>query len=330
MKKNDKMVNQDINKKGQNPEVPQISVERDNDEISSTGASSLAHIEDNDKVEVVAQAPEGVSGETRTRNIRSVMKWSVACCVIVLCVILGLTVYTLLRDKNTVESVSHSENIPALGETPESVRPEVIKTSDSILGVALDFYQLKGLRADIEFEEPDTADRKVFLYARSADYRPDSTVIGSLVASGKEVVSDNSRSGYMAMANGNMVIGISGEENVKDYVISRDGSFFRQFPLLIDGVVASGFQLHGKVERRAMGSLSGKLYYIATKYKETMWDFADALREYGFTDAIYITGGNDYNFYRDSIGSRHDIGTKSYPHVKYKGAVPWIVFRANE
>lgn len=324
------MDNKDINNKEQNPEVPQISVERDNDELSSTVTSSLAHIEDDDKVEVVASESEKISDENKARDIRSVMKWSVACCVIVLCVILGLTVYTLLRDKNNVESVSHIENIYELGKEINSVRPEVIKTSDSILGVALDFYQLKGLRADIEFEEPDTADRKVFLYARSADYRPDSTVIGSLVASGKEIASDNSRTGYMAMANGNMVIGISDNEDVKDYVKSKDGSFFRQFPLLIDGVVASGFQLHGKVERRAMASLSGKLYYIASKYKETMWDFADALREYGFTDAIYITGGNDYNFYRDSVGTRHDIGTKPYPHAKYKGIIPWVVFRANE
>lgn len=324
------MDNKDINNKGQNPEVPQISVERDNDELSFTGTSSLAHIEDDDKVEIVASESGKISNENRARNIRSVMKWSVACCVIVLCVILGLTVYTLLRDKNNVESVSHIENIYELGKEINSVRPEVIKTSDSILGVALDFYQLRGLRADIEFEEPDTADRKVFLYARSADYCPDSTVIGSLVASGKEIASDNSRAGYMAMANGNMVIGISDNEDVKDYVKSKDGSFFRQFPLLIDGVVASGFQLHGKVERRAMASLSGKLYYIASKYKETMWDFADALREYGFTDAIYITGGNDYNFYRDSVGTRHDIGTKPYPHTKYKGIIPWVVFRANE
>lgn len=324
------MDNKDINNKEQNPEVPQISVERDNDELSSTVTSFLAHIEDDDKVEVVASESEKISDENKARDIRSVMKWSVACCVIVLCVILGLTVYTLLRDKNNVESVSHIENIYELGKEINSVRPEVIKTSDSILGVALDFYQLRGLRADIEFEEPDTADRKVFLYARSADYRPDSTVIGSLVASGKEIASDNSRTGYMAMANGNMVIGISDNEDVKDYVKSKDGSFFRQFPLLIDGVVASGFQLHGKVERRAMASLSGKLYYIASKYKETMWDFADALREYGFTDAIYITGGNDYNFYRDSVGTRHDIGTKPYPHAKYKGIIPWVVFRANE
>jgi hypothetical protein len=31
--------------------------------------------------------------------------------------------------------------------------------------------------------------------------------------------------------------------------------------------------------------------FYSTRNKETLWDFADALREYGFIDAIYITGG---------------------------------------
>lgn len=71
-----------------------------------------------------------------------------------------------------------------------------------------------------------------------------------------------------------------------------------------------------------------QFYYIATRHKETLWDFADALREYGFIDAIYITGGADYVFYRDKNGIRHDIGDSAdYPHEKWKEVVPWLVFR---
>ena len=77
-----------------------------------------------------------------------------------------------------------------------------------------------------------------------------------------------------------------------------------------------------------MVKIDDQLYFIATRHKETLWDFADALREYGFIDAIYITGGADYVFYRDKDGFRHDIGDKSdYPHTKWKGIIPWLVFR---
>ena len=225
-------------------------------------------------------------------------------------------------------SVSPEQNIEKLKKLVKKETPQVVMTSDSILGVAMDFYAIHGLKASIEFEEPDTADTSVFLYSRCADHTADGRYLGSLVADGKEYQSDQTRLGYMAMADGNMVIGISRSEKVNDYVLERGGSFFRQFILVSNGTIPSRFFLHGKVERRAIGRIDNQLYFIATRHKETLWDFADALREYGFIDAIYITGGANYVFCRDKAGNRHDIGdTFDYPHEKWKGIVPWLVFR---
>lgn len=228
-------------------------------------------------------------------------------------------------------SVTPEQNIEKLQRPAKQETPEVVMTSDSILGVAMDFYAIHGLKASIEFEEPDTVDTSVYLYCRSADHKADNTYIGSLVVNGEERQSDTHRLGYMAMLGGNSVIGISRSEKVKDYVQEHGGSFFRQFILVSNGEIPGRFFLHGKVERRAIGRIDNQLYYIATRHKETLWDFADALREYGFIDAIYITGGADYVFYRDKDVLRHDIGDKTeYPHVKWKGIIPWLVFRKIE
>ena len=225
-------------------------------------------------------------------------------------------------------SVTPEQNIEKLQKPVKHETPEVVMTSDSILGVAMDFYAIHGLKASIEFEEPDTADTSVYLYCRSADHMADGKCIGSLVVNGEERQSDTHRLGYMAMLGGNSVIGISRSEKVKEFVEERGGSFFRQFLLVSNGVIPTHFYLHGKVERRAIGRIGDQLYFIATHHKETLWDFADALREYGFIDAIYITGGADYVFYRDKDGVRHDIGdTADYPHKKWKGIIPWLVFR---
>lgn len=225
-------------------------------------------------------------------------------------------------------SVTPEQNIEKLQRPAMQEEPEVVMTSDSILGVAMDFYAIHGLKASIEFEEPDTADTSVYLYCRSADFKADSTYIGSLVVNGKEYQSDTHRLGYMAMLGDNSVIGISRSEKVKDFVEERGGSFFRQFILVSDGTIPSRFFLHGKVERRAIGRIGDQLYFIATRHKETLWDFADALREYGFIDAIYITGGDTYVFFRSKDGSRHDIGKSAdYPQNKWKEVVPWLVFR---
>lgn len=95
-----------------------------------------------------------------------------------------------------------------------------------------------------------------------------------------------------------------------------------------DGNYSDFVLTNGKVERRAIGRINDQLYFIATRHKETLWDFADALREYGFIDAIYITGGADYVFYRTKDGVRHDIGdVAEYPQKKWKRIVPWLVFR---
>ena len=225
-------------------------------------------------------------------------------------------------------STTPSDNIKKLQMEPVKETAEVVLSSDSILGVALDFYAIHGLRANIEFLEPDTADTSVFLYCRSADHQADGNYIGSLVVDGEERQSDRSRLGYMGMVGNRMVIGISRSEKVKDYCMENGGSFFRQFILVSNGVIPNRFFLHGKVERRAIGQKDNTLYFIATRNKETLWDFADALREYGFMDAIYITGGYDYVYYRTSDGERHDIGNiEDYPHKKWKGIIPWLVFR---
>ena len=71
-----------------------------------------------------------------------------------------------------------------------------------------------------------------------------------------------------------------------------------------------------------------QLYFIATRHKETLWNFADTLREHGIIDPIYNTGGTDHCFYRSKDSIRHDIGAPAdYPHEKWKGIIPWLMFR---
>ena len=300
----------EINFNEQRPEVPVVIIERDDDEQY---------------------------GDISVRPVGRKPKWLSRLLLLaaVIAVVIGvLAAYRLWRYYycfGVSVSVSPSENIAKLKAPLVEETPEVVKTSDNVQDVALDFYAIHGLQATLSREEPDTADASVFLYCRSADHKPDSTYIGSLVIDGEKMEVDRSRLGYMGMADGRMVIGVSRSEKVKDYVASRGGSFFRQFILVSDGVIPPRFYLHGKVERRAIGRIGDTLYYIATRNKETLWGFADALREYGFIDAIYITGGTDYCYYRSADGQRHDIGDAAdYPHTKWQGVIPWLVFRKME
>lgn len=272
-------------------------------------------------------------GKPKTRRR---LPWVVGSVVITLllclCCILGYKIYRTYYDIGISVSVTSEENIQKLQQPVKAVAPEVVMTSDSVLGVALNFYEIRGLKAEISFDEPDTTNMDVYLYSRCSDfssYDPaENHYLGSLVVQGEEQRSETQRLGYCAMANDNVVIGVAGDEDVKDYCIQQGGSFFRQFILVSNGMLPTRFHLHGKVERRGLGRIGEKLYYIETLNKETMWDFADALREYGFTDVIYITGGKDHCFYRSIDGVHHHIGDVSKKDEKHKGAglIPWVVF----
>ena len=293
----------------QKPEVPIIIIERD--EQPQTKESV---------VKVVAPS-------WKRKWLKRLLTLVAVGCLMV-AVLVGYYFWNYYYNIGVSVSVSPDQNIEKLQQPVKHEMPEVVLTSDSILGVVMDFYAIHGLKANIEFEEPDTADTSVYLYCRSADHKADGTYLGSLVVDGDVRQSDTHRLGYMAMVGGNSVIGISRSEKVKDFVQEHGGSFFRQFILVSDGTIPGRFFLHGKVERRAIGRIGDQLYYIATRNKETLWDFADALREFGFIDAIYITGGADYVYYRSKDGIRHDIGDSAdYPQTKWKGIIPWLVFR---
>jgi hypothetical protein len=295
----------------QKPEVPIIIIERDEQ----------------------PQARESVTKVVAPSRSKKWLKRLLALVVIgcmMVAILAGYYFWNYYYNIGISISVTPKQNIEILQRPVKQETPEIVMTGDSILGVAMDFYAIHGLKASIEFEEPDTADTSVYLYCRSADYTSDGNYLGSLVAEGIDKQTDHSRLGYMAMADGRMVIGISRSDKVKDYVLERGGSFFRQFILVSNGVIPARFYLHGKVERRAIGRIGDRLYFIATRHKETLWDFADALREYGFIDAIYITGGADYVFFRSKDGVKHDVGNPAgYPQEKWKDIIPWLVFRKN-
>ena len=220
----------------QKPEVPIIIIERD---------------EQPQPQEVVTKA---VAPSRKQKWLKRFLALVAIGCLMV-AILAGYYFWNYYYNIGVSVSVTPEQNIEKLQKPAKQETPEVVMTSDSILGVAMDFYAINGLKASIQFEEPDTADTSVYLYCRSVDHKADSTYIGTLVVNGEERQSDTHRLGYMAMLGGNSVIGISRSEKVKDYVQEHGGSFFRQFILVSNGDIPGRFFLHGKVERRAIGRI---------------------------------------------------------------------------
>lgn len=256
--------------------------------------------------------------------------WFVATVVLVFGSYGAIRLYNYYYNIGVSISVSPKENIKKLDSMQaQNGSSSVVLKTDSVLGVALNIYELHNVRAELSFQEPDTADHSVLLYTRTADYTSTGKYIGSLVIDGEEKQSDVSRLGYCAIEKGNMVIGISRFDDMREHMIERDGSYFRQFVLISNGELPQRFSLHGKVERKAIArNADDRICVIATRHPETLWDFADALREYGYVDAIYLTGGNESGFYRAPDGTAYFTEEAAkYRTNKHHGVAPWLVLR---
>lgn len=238
------------------------------------------------------------------------------------------------------QSVSVNENIDKLKNYNAPIEQLAI-VADSFLfdNNMYDTYKLQGinqshggLEARLEIGEPDTADATVVFYSRSADHKADGRYLDKLIIDGKEYKSVGRRYAYMAMANKHIVMGVSKSSRISRYVKKQNGSFFRQYILLSNYAMPAVYDLKGVQYRCAYATTDGNdLLFVRSRQKQRMEDFAIALRNYGFRDAIYITGGDDFSYYRDAQGVRHDIGdVKHYPHHSGQDVIPWLVFRISQ
>lgn len=293
-------------------EEPVITIEHDDDMETGNAPSAV------------------VKKRSRMKAWGMRLLWFIATVALALGCYKGIRLYNYYYNIGMSISVSPKDNIKKLdGMTAQDGLSEVVLRKDSVLGVALNIYELHNVKAEMTLAEPDTADHTVLMYTRTADYTATGRYLGSLVIDGEEKQSDVSRLGYCAIAGGNMVIGVSRFDDMKEHMIDRDGSYFRQFVLVSNGELPQRFALHGKVERKALArTVDDRLCIVETRHAETLWDFADALREYGYVDAVYLTGGNESGFYRASDGKPYFTEkAAAYRTDKHHGVAPWLVLK---
>lgn len=298
---------------------------------------------------IIIERVEDETDETQKEVIvmpHTTPKWKIFAIGGIIVLLIAIIILLILRLSVTPEapelpvSSTSEANIEwlqkPLSRKEKRARAEVTVSEDSINGVLFREYALKNLRAEISFDKPSDKDKSVYFYALSADVRADNQqVLDASVIAGEQVSQGNNRSGYMAALGGRTIIGVAKNDSVLDFIRDAGGHFFRQFALVSAGVQGD-IRLKGKVERRALGVRQGQLYYIESLNKESLYDFAEALVDYGYTDAIYMTGGKQYSFYRDKRGRVHDIGEKPQEvpadstdtaTSKPSYAMPYVVFR---
>lgn len=255
-------------------------------------------------------------------NSKQSNKWKIIALILTSIIALVGLIYIgrhIYHIKEFIQSRYANDVIAALSE-PMKGKAGVTPMTEEFMGVKLKIYRLDGLKAHFADTVPDCTDSSIYLVTRSSDYKivnEKKEIIGDYILNGKVLQNSSWRAGFMAIVDGNAQIGIDRSNKILKHVKENEGSMFRQLALVSASIKCDNqFILKGKVTRCAYGrDKNNTLYYIETENPETLYGFADALIEYGFIDAIYVTGGKQPDlFYRTEDGIPHGSFIDDKPH----------------
>ena len=256
-------------------------------------------------------------------------KWSLWYMPLAIAVIIGACWLLLWNtgdaEKNKVLSDKESD-IPLLmkneKETAGSMTIVHINIlADTVNDVPMQIFLLEGVDSDLSLGLPSIQDTAILMALPAADIRKDNLdIVGDFVLEGRRYGNGKRKEGYCAMLRGQLFLGVSVSDTIMNYCMDRQGSFFRQYALVSKHKIWPN-RLKGKSLRRAVAKKENdaRIYVVVSRQRESLYDFSEALSDYGMCDAIYLPGGDAYAFYRmnDEIFFLGISQEHVYPNTNY-------------
>ena len=170
----------------------------------------------------------------------------------------------------------------------------------------------------------DQKDSNIILALQAADVRKDNgEIVGACVYNGEVVGRGLAKKGFVSIINGKMKIGVTDHSPLFEAALQEGGDFFRQYPLVADGVMIEN-QPKGKSIRRAICQ-RGDTYFVAeTLTPESFHDFAQALQDLHIDNAVYLVGSQyALGFLRDENNELHTWGEPKYSRTRNLSYLLW-------
>lgn len=262
-----------------------------------------------------------VLGTTPKHDAPKRRYWLVIAIVAVATVLIAASVAGLLlySDNNVDEKVDYMEDhIKVHDVASNHIEGSMSVSLDSINNVAFSMYNLKNPQVTLQTFAPSPQDTNLLLAVPAADYRRDNgMMVGDFVLNGEQLSRGQRKKGYFALVDNKYTIGNSETTEMRDYCKACDGNFFRQYILVWDGEAQMN-QLKGKAKRRAIGQKGDEWIVVETTHRESLYDFSEALADYGFSTALHLVGGVTTMMWREN-GTFHtspsqEIGGDEHPN----------------
>ncbi len=219
------------------------------------------------------------------------------------------TVFEPMTVALDVESVI----IEKIGREVDSAAEGFTQIIDTLINdIPMKIYIPHNAEMSLHIGRMDKEDADVVFTAQAADIRADNGgIVGAFVLNGEPKAWGLSKRGYCASIDGVVTIGVADNSPLFEQATERGGHFFRQYPLVDNGVLVEN-EVRGKSIRRAICDRLGEIFMVETGTTESFHDFAQALVDLGVDNAIYIVGGSAYGWAVDESGERHEFGENNY------------------
>lgn len=223
-------------------------------------------------------------------------KWVTAVFIVGIALVLAFVFFMEEEKEVDLRSFKTELKAPSTGEGL-FIESGVEYYDDVENDVSMHVFHLIDMSAELSTDASQYTDSTECLIVQAADIRQDNRkFVGDFVLNGKKISSGKRKKGYCAIINGELAIGMSDDDEMMNRCIAEGGSFFRQYPLVSDGVMQEN-ALKGKSIRRALARKGSKFYVYETENRESMHDFAEALQDMGVTEAISLVGGDAYMYW---------------------------------
>ena len=158
------------------------------------------------------------------------------------------------------------------------------------------------------------------LITQAADVRRDNEqIVGAYVINGDMKSRGKAKSGFCAIINDVITIGVAQTTPLLERATEENGFFFRQYPLVYEGEIIEN-KPKNLSQRKALAILQDEVVVVLSHERLSFHDFSQALVDLGVKNAIYLVGSSAYLKAKMEDGHTYEFGkrvTNNYPNSNY-------------
>ncbi len=250
-----------------------------------------------------------------------------------LLVLAGIILYAVWPENEEVpeyyfepeKATTHKQDITTVEYTTDTLNLQGrIEVSDDMSqAIPLTVYMPVNAQMSLSIGLPDKNDPAIIYVAQAADIRADNKkIVGDFVSLGRQIAWGQTKKGFCAVIGNQITIDVGEQTHLVQQSIDAEGYFFRQYPLVKDGVAIENNPENESI-RRAIAIKDGHVVMIDCQSAITINHFSQTLANIGVSQAVYMVGSASYGWYRNEKGERVEFGIESRRLPRNTSYIVW-------